>query len=49
LHDLPLFTNGIEDRRGVIPRRYGNHKYRILEKFVARCDQSPTFAADFIE
>ena len=33
---LPISS---EDCRSAIPRRHGNHTYRLLENFVTRCDQ----------
>jgi hypothetical protein len=31
-------TNGSEDRRSGIPRRYGNYICHLLENFAPRCD-----------
>ncbi|MCA6110878.1 TrbI/VirB10 family protein [Bradyrhizobium sp. CNPSo 4026] len=34
-HNSPRCTNGSDDRRGSIPRRYGNYTRSVLENFVA--------------
>jgi hypothetical protein len=39
LRNLPRCTNGSEDRRSSIPRRYGNYTSQVLLNFVPRCNQ----------